>query len=318
MINYYKTLRINSTATLEEIRHSFRILAHQYHPDKTNGDKSSSDMFVEIKEAYDTLSDTHKRQQYDSVFKQYYNNYYSEYENTETESEVVNIEEINFIFFELKKFKADNYENISLEALQESLISCKAKLTTLKQSNVIKYDSYLDTSSTVVRNALEIAERILNNLIQNCILTPDDLFKKIPPVARIQAVLNWLEDIIKCVISTLENFDMNQTTKEIYSLKKQYYLELKNDFNKKTSEKESGKGCYIATMVYGDYNHHNVLVLRYYRDHILEKKIFGKQLIKLYYLISPHLVSFLKGHRFANKVIRQFLNHQVNRIKSKY
>ena len=42
------------------------------------------------------------------------------------------------------------------------------------------------------------------------------------------------------------------------------------------------EGCYIATMVYGDYNHPKVLQLRYFRDNCLKKYIFGLYFIKCF------------------------------------
>lgn len=38
----------------------------QWHPDKHQGDKKAEAKFKEINEAYQTLSDTKKRQQYDT------------------------------------------------------------------------------------------------------------------------------------------------------------------------------------------------------------------------------------------------------------
>jgi len=50
-------------------------------------------------------------------------------------------------------------------------------------------------------------------------------------------------------------------------------------------------GCYIATDIYGDYNHDKVIILRNYRDFVLSKSNIGTLIIKLYYNISPTIVN---------------------------
>src|SRR5258708_10166574 len=60
--DYYHILGISKSASDEEVKKAYRKLAHQHHPDKTGGDASK---FKEINEAYQVLSDTTKRSQYD-------------------------------------------------------------------------------------------------------------------------------------------------------------------------------------------------------------------------------------------------------------
>jgi molecular chaperone DnaJ len=60
--DYYKILGVGRNASQEEIKKAFRRLAHQHHPDKTGGDEKK---FKEINEAYQVLSDSQKRSQYD-------------------------------------------------------------------------------------------------------------------------------------------------------------------------------------------------------------------------------------------------------------
>lgn len=60
--DYYNVLGISKDASDNEIKKSFRKLAHQYHPDKSGGDEAK---FKEINEAYQVLSDKQKRAQYD-------------------------------------------------------------------------------------------------------------------------------------------------------------------------------------------------------------------------------------------------------------
>lgn len=62
MRDYYKILGIEKGASDEEIKKAYRKLAHQYHPDKANG---NAEKFKEINEAYQVLSNQEKRAQYD-------------------------------------------------------------------------------------------------------------------------------------------------------------------------------------------------------------------------------------------------------------
>jgi molecular chaperone DnaJ len=61
--NYYDILGVTKSSSPDEIKRAFRKKAHEYHPDKAAG---NADKFKEVNEAYQVLSDTEKRQQYDT------------------------------------------------------------------------------------------------------------------------------------------------------------------------------------------------------------------------------------------------------------
>ncbi len=63
MKDYYKILGVEKNASEADIKKAFRKLALEHHPDKNGG---KDEKFKEINEAYSTLSDAKKRQQYDT------------------------------------------------------------------------------------------------------------------------------------------------------------------------------------------------------------------------------------------------------------
>jgi len=63
--DYYEILCVAKNASADEIKKAYRKVAMQYHPDRNPGDKSAEEKFKEAAEAYEILSDTDKKSQYD-------------------------------------------------------------------------------------------------------------------------------------------------------------------------------------------------------------------------------------------------------------
>ena len=63
--DFYNTLGISREASQDDIKKAYRGLSKKYHPDLNPNNKESEEKFKKINEAYSTLSDPAKKQQYD-------------------------------------------------------------------------------------------------------------------------------------------------------------------------------------------------------------------------------------------------------------
>ncbi len=63
--DYYEILGVTKTSSADEIKKAYRKVAMQFHPDRNPGDKAAEEKFKEAAEAYEVLSDSDKRAQYD-------------------------------------------------------------------------------------------------------------------------------------------------------------------------------------------------------------------------------------------------------------
>lgn len=146
-------------------------------------------------------------------------------------------------------------------------------------------------------------------------------------------VKNFRFRMLKMKYTRLDENELYFTTEEFQELKKFYNYETKfnyltnkyqNDREKLLIQKEkvgvklNEGGCYIATMVYGDYNHPDVLILRNFRDSFLNKILFGVLFIKVYYKYSPRFVKLAKKNKLLSFISKKIIYNLVSVIKKRY
>lgn len=66
-MSFYETLEVEPTATIDEIKKSYRKLSLKYHPDRNLGQPEMVAKFQQIGEAYEVLGDKQKKEEYDMM-----------------------------------------------------------------------------------------------------------------------------------------------------------------------------------------------------------------------------------------------------------
>ena len=65
--DFYKILGVSQSASIDDIKKSYKKLARENHPDLNPGDSEAEKRFKDISEASSVLTDQKKRQEYDQV-----------------------------------------------------------------------------------------------------------------------------------------------------------------------------------------------------------------------------------------------------------
>jgi molecular chaperone DnaJ len=63
--DFYEVLGVSRDSSERDIKKAYKRLAMKFHPDRNQGDATSSDKFKEVKEAYEILTDPQKKAAYD-------------------------------------------------------------------------------------------------------------------------------------------------------------------------------------------------------------------------------------------------------------
>jgi hypothetical protein len=157
---------------------------------------------------------------------------------------------------------------------------------------------------------------ILDKLTESIIIKNSIFFEKMTEAfksgrERLEVFNSNLKTLTFSNIVLFQRLEVLPLSKEI----KDQLLQVKELYKAALYDLNNPKACYVATMAYGNYSHPKVLVLRKFRDEVLDQSAFGKWFIKTYYHYSPKLVERLKEQKAVNSIIRKALNQFIKFIK---
>jgi hypothetical protein len=78
-----------------------------------------------------------------------------------------------------------------------------------------------------------------------------------------------------------------------------------------------GGGCFIATAAFGGESAPEVVFLRQFRDDVLMANWPGRQVVRLYYTLSPPLAEFIAGHELLRQITRCALRPIIFSIQNR-
>lgn len=137
--DYYEILGVSKSATIDEIKKSYRKLARKYHPDVNPGNKEAEEKFKEISEAYAILSDPEKRKQYDTMGHDAFTSSGQGYDFS------------GFNFEDLKNF---NFGGFSFENIFDDIFGGQRNKRTQKRSTIRKGEDIYYTISIPFRDVI--------------------------------------------------------------------------------------------------------------------------------------------------------------------
>jgi hypothetical protein len=221
--------------------------------------------------------------------------------------------------FEKLKNLIDEYEGRSETVAngKQLLASARPYLNNVKSVLGSTDELYLGLSSRIASDAQGMCVSEINKLQEKFANTYDN-------ATKVAAILLLKERVDEAwdVTTTIGSMDLRQDFRTLYIQNRTSLSNLKTQLvavniggGRSSGGSSGSSGCYIATMAYGDYDHPQVMILRQFRDEVLEKSAFGQWFIKTYYYYSPKLVERLKNQRAVNIIIRKALNQFIKLIK---
>jgi len=232
--------------------------------------------------------------------------------------------EIDCIYKEIKKLQSiDSVSHYSYPSVAKTfLLNCEIRLDVIKNTLGHTDSDYLEICDLVAGNAIGISTAYLNTMATaSDALSGDkkrlylkDALASIRPMLETIGHLDMPPLTRKRYDELCTNLGLKPTSAKPSSSKRSHELSTKEDLKQSS---ESTGGCYIATMVYGSYNAPEVMVLRRFRDEVLQQSAIGRKLVQVYYKYSPSFVKKTKNLKRMHIVFKTILYPLVNYLKAK-
>lgn len=187
--------------------------------------------------------------------------------------------------------------------------SCKPHLDAIASQLGTTNELYIKISTAVANNALGMLVSVINEAQGNQLSIIDGTLK-----SKIDDALSVMSIIGSLTMSAQERKRFNENKATLSNMRDRvaqinHTIHTRSQtYSGGSSTSTSSGGCYIATMVYGDYDHPQVLILRDFRDNVLKKSVLGRAFIRFYYRYSPTWVKHLRNHTKINSFIRVLLD----------
>ena len=173
--------------------------------------------------------------------------------------------------------------------------NCKKKLVIIRDKFGRSDNDYLELCDMVVNVAINTCLQPLNAMAGE---SSYYIRQHIPDAKNL--IIG-----IKSTIGYISQIDMSTETRNKY-----------NELCTKLGISKSSF-CYIATMVYSSYNAPEVMVLRKFRDEVLQQSKIGRKFVKIYYKYSPSLVKKIKDLKIIHLLIKALLDPFVKYLRAK-
>lgn len=166
MCDHYRTLGITKDATEDEICDAFNLASQDYHSD-ADADPEAQEKFLQIRQAFEVLSDSVKRQAYDAA---------------QTPEEAESLVDVDVIYSSTRLTRLDEPQRV----YAMMTLHCQSDSDDYKRTPA-NICLVVDRSTSMKENRLEIVKRNILNLFDR--LSADDVFSLVTFNDRAEVVI---------------------------------------------------------------------------------------------------------------------------------